>query len=168
MAVSFINSIFSAFGSGIVTEKTGITLHNRGQGFVLEEGHRNCIAPGKRPMHTLVPAMAYRGDAVELVFGVMGAMFQPMGQVLVLTNIADYDMDVQEALDFPRIFFEDGHLEAEPGVPRSVITELQTMGHDVRARQEAWGGGQVIRIDPETGVLSGGSDPRKDGCALGY
>lgn len=168
MAISFINSIYSGFGSGIVTPKTGITLHNRGQGFVLEEGHRNCIAPGKRPMHTLVPALAARGDTPELVFGVMGAMFQPMGQVYVMTNVFDYVMDVQEALDFPRIFFEDGHLEAEPGVPGAIVAELQAMGHDVRPREEAWGGGQAIRIDPRTRVLSGGSDPRKDGCALGY
>ncbi len=168
MAVSFINSVYSAFGSGIVAEKSGVTLHNRGQGFVLEEGHRNCIAPGKRPMHTLVPAMAFRGEKPELVFGVMGAMFQPMGQVYVLTNVVDYGMDVQEALDFPRVFFEEGHLEAESGVPADVVSEMQAMGHDIRPRAEAWGGGQAIHIHPETGVLSGGSDPRKDGCALGY
>jgi len=168
MAVSFINSVYSAFGSGIVGEKSGVVLHNRGQGFVLEEGHRNCIAPGKRPMHTLVPAMAFRGDTPELVFGVMGAMFQPMGQVYVLTNIFDHGMDVQEALDFPRVFFQDGHLEAESGVPADVVSEMQAMGHDVRPRAEAWGGGQAIHIHPDTGVLSGGSDPRKDGCALGY
>ncbi|MEO0618510.1 MAG: gamma-glutamyltransferase [Pseudomonadota bacterium] len=168
MAVSFINSVFSAFGSGIVTQDTGVLLHNRGQGFVLDPAHPNALAPGKRPLHTLVPAMALRNGRAELVFGVMGALFQPTGQMYVLSNIYDYGMDVQEALDFPRIFFEGDHLEAEPGVPRAIVDELRSMGHDVRPRGEAWGGGQAIHIAAETGVLSGGSDPRKDGCALGY
>ncbi|MEL7544118.1 MAG: gamma-glutamyltransferase [Pseudomonadota bacterium] len=168
MAVSFINSVFSAFGSGIVTENSGILLHNRGQGFVLDPDHPNALAPGKRPLHTLVPAMALRDGRAELVFGVMGALFQPTGQMYVLANIYDYGMDVQEALDFPRIFFEGDHLEAEPGVPPAIVEELNSMGHDVRPRGEAWGGGQAIHISGNTGVLAGGSDPRKDGCALGY
>ncbi|MEL6289541.1 MAG: gamma-glutamyltransferase [Pseudomonadota bacterium] len=167
-AVSLINSIYSAFGSGIVTEKTGIVLHNRGQGFSLELGHPNVIAPRKRPLHTLLPAIACRDGRPEIVFGVMGALFQPMGQVYVLTNLVDHGMDPQQALDFPRIFFEDDHLEAESGVAPQTVDALREMGHDVRPREEAWGGGQVIRIDQATGVLTGASDPRKDGCALGW
>ncbi|MCL4767791.1 MAG: gamma-glutamyltransferase [Hyphomicrobiaceae bacterium] len=168
MAVSFINSLYSAFGSGIVTRKTGVTLHNRGQGFVLDPGHPNCIAPRKRPMHTLVPAMATRGGEPFLSFGVMGAAFQPMGHAYVLTNMLDFGMDPQEAIDCPRVFFEGGELFVEESVPASTAERLAGMGHAVKVRDEPWGGGQAICIDSVNGVLIGASDPRKDGCALGY
>jgi gamma-glutamyltranspeptidase/glutathione hydrolase len=168
MVVSFINSIFAGFGSGIVTRKTGVVLHNRGQGFVLDPKHPNCIAPGKRPMHTLVPALAMKGGDPWLSFGVMGGGFQPMGHVYVLTNMVDYGMDPQEAIDFPRMFFEGGKLEVEASVAESVYAELARRGHPVNRREDAWGGGQAIQIDRANGVLVGASDPRKDGCALGY
>jgi gamma-glutamyltranspeptidase/glutathione hydrolase len=168
MAVSFINSLFSAFGSGIMTRKTGIMLHNRGQGFVLDPKHRNCIAPRKRPMHTLVPAMAMRDGKPFLSFGVMGAAFQPMGHAYVLTNMLDFGMDPQEAIDCPRVFFEGNELLVEECVPASTAEGLAAMGHVVKVRDEPWGGGQAIAIDHANGVLIGASDPRKDGCALGF
>ncbi len=168
MAVSFINSLFSAFGSGIVAPKSGVTLHNRGQGFVLDPAHSNCIAPRKRPMHTLVPAIATRDGKPFLSFGVMGAAFQPMGHVLVLTNMIDYGMDPQEAVDCPRVFFEGDDLFIEETVSAAVAEQLAAMGHSVKVRPEPWGGSQMVRIDRENGVLVGASDARKDGCALGY
>jgi gamma-glutamyltranspeptidase / glutathione hydrolase len=168
MAVSFINSLFSGFGTGIVTRKTGITFQNRGQGFVLDPKHRNCIAPGKRPMHTLVPAMAFKDGKPWMSFGVMGANFQPMGHAYVMTNILDYGMDAQEALDHPRAFFEDGHLQLEKSMPKAVYEGLAAAGHPVMWREDPWGGGQIVQIDSANGILIGASDPRKDGMAVGY
>lgn len=168
MAVSFINSIFSGFGSGLATRKTGIVFHNRGQGFVLDPKHPNCIAPGKRPMHTLVPAMAMKDGEAWMPFGVMGANFQPMGHVYVMTNLLDYGLDPQEALDCPRVFFEGDKLWAEQSVPDSVCDGLAALGHPVARRPEPWGGGQLVQIDRANGVVIGASDPRKDGMALGY
>lgn len=168
MAVSFINSIYSPFGSGIMTRKTGVMLHNRGQGFVLDPKHPNCIAPRKRPMHTLVPAMAMRDGKPFLSFGVMGAAFQPMGHAYVLTNMLDFGMDPQEAIDCCRVFFEGEELEVEESVPSTTIERLAAMGHKVSVRNEPWGGGQAVCFDHENEVLIGASDPRKDGCALGY
>ena len=168
MVVSFINSIFSGFGSGLATKKTGITLHNRGQGFVLDPKHPNVIAPGKRPMHTLIPALAMKDGKPWASFGVMGANFQPMGHVYVMTNMLDYGMDPQEALDSPRVFFEGQTLWCEESVPADVVNGLKAMGHPVAMRPDPWGGGQIIQFDHEQGTLTGASDPRKDGLALGY
>ena len=168
MAVSFINSVFSGFGSGLATKKSGVVFHNRGQGFVLDPKHRNCIAPGKRPMHTLVPAMAMRDGKPWMSFGVMGANFQPMGHVYVMSNILDYGLDPQEALDCPRVFFEGEKLWAEESVPASVCDALKKMGHPVERRAEPWGGGQIVMFDRANGTLIGASDGRKDGMALGY
>lgn len=170
MAVSFINSLFSAFGSGIMTRKTGVVLHNRAQGFRLDPSHPNVIAPRKRPMHTLVPAIATENGALSMSFGVMGAAFQPMGHVYVVTNMRGYGMDAQEALDFPRVFFEDdGSVLVEEGIPQSVVDALAAKGHPMGGiRPEPWGGGQIVQMDRANGVLVGASDPRKDGCALGY
>lgn len=168
MAVSFINSVFSAFGSGIVTRKTGIVLQNRGQGFVLDPKHLNCIAPGKRPMHTLVPAMAYKNDQPWLSFGVMGANFQPMGHTYVMTNILDYGMDPQAALDHPRAFFEGDEIKVETSMPKSVVDGLTAAGHKAVYTEAPWGGGQIVEMDRANGVLIGASDPRKDGMAAGY
>lgn len=168
MAVSFINSLFSGFGSGIVTRRTGVTLHNRGQGFVLDPRHPNVIAPRKRPLHTLVPAMALRNGKPFLAFGVMGAAFQPMGHAYLLTNMLDFGLDAQEAIDCPRVFFEGSTLLIEESVPAATAQGLAAMGHDVRVRADPWGGAQAVVIDEATGNLIGASDPRKDGCALGY
>lgn len=166
--VSLINSLYSGFGTGMCTEKTGVMLHNRGTGFVVEPDHPNTIAPGKRPMHTIIPAIAMRGGRCEMPFGVMGADYQPMGHAHVITNIVDYDMDVQAAIDLPRMFFEGEHSVVESGVPATTIEGLKQRGHKVAIRPSPWGGGQAIQIDWKRGVLTGGSDPRKDGCALGY
>lgn len=168
MAVSFINSIFSDFGSSITTKKTGILLQNRGEAFQLQEGHPNCIAPRKRPLHTLVPAIATRGGELAMSFGVMGGQFQPVGHAYVISNMLDYGMDPQEALDFPRAFFEGETVELEETIPQATREALAAMGHPVAVRKMPWGGGQVIVIDRAAGCLIGGSDARKDGCALGY
>jgi gamma-glutamyltranspeptidase/glutathione hydrolase len=168
MAVSFINSLFDEFGSGIVTSKTGIVLHNRGKGFVTDPNHRNCIAPGKRPLHTLVPAMVLKEGKPHMAFGVMGAHFQPMGHVYVMSNMFEHGMDAQEALDAPRVFFEEDVLQVEQTVPEEVVSGLKKLGHRVERRAVPWGGGQIVIMDRENGVLIGASDPRKDGMAIGY
>jgi gamma-glutamyltranspeptidase/glutathione hydrolase len=168
MAVSFINSLFDEFGSGIVTAKTGIVLHNRGKSFVTDPKHPNCIASGKRPLHTLVPAMVLREGKPYMAFGVMGAHFQPMGHVYVMSNMFEYGMDPQEALDAPRVFFEGDTLLAEETVPQPVIAGLERLGHRVAPRLMPWGGGQIVVIDRDHQVLVGASDGRKDGMALGY
>jgi gamma-glutamyltranspeptidase/glutathione hydrolase len=168
MAVSFINSIYSGFGSGIVTKKTGIVLQNRGQGFVLDPKHPNCIAPGKRPLHTLVPALAMRDGKPWAAFGVMGGNLQPTGHAYVMSNMLEYGLDPQEAIDCPRIFFENGVCWAEESVPKPVFDGMAALGHPMQVRPDPWGGGQMVVMDRENGVLVGASDPRKDGMALGY
>jgi gamma-glutamyltranspeptidase/glutathione hydrolase len=168
MAVSFINSLYGDFGTGIVTARTGVNLHNRGEGFVLDPKHPNCIAPRKRPLHTLVPALAMRDGKLAMAFGVMGAHFQPMGHVYVITNIADYGMDPQEALDCPRAFFEGEEIVVEESVPAATAAGLKALGHRIRVRELPWGGGQIVAMDHASGILIGASDGRKDGMALGY
>jgi gamma-glutamyltranspeptidase/glutathione hydrolase len=171
-ACSFINSLFKSYGSGILAEGSGVMLHNRGFGFTMEDGHPNQIAPRRRPMHTIIPGMAMKdgpGGAYPVMpFGVMGGHFQPMGQSWLLSNIFEHGMDPQAALDLPRIFALDGKVEAERGVAEGVRAELAAMGHAVGVVDKPHGGGQAILMNRERGVLVGGSDPRKDGCALGY
>ena len=165
---SFVNSLAHAFGSAVATAKSGILLQNRGAGFRIEAGHPNCIAPGKRPLHTLIAALITKDGRVVMPFGVMGGQFQSIGQVHVLTNILDYGMDVQSAIDLPRGFHHEGVYRLESGVPTATMAGLERLGHAVVRSEEPLGGGQAIRIDWEKGALIGGSDPRKDGCALGY
>ena len=165
---SFINSLFESFGSGILAESSGVMLHNRGFGFRLEEGHPNCIAPGKRPMHTIIPGMVMQDGQPLMPYGVMGGHFQPMGQTWFLSNHFEYGLDVQAALDLPRLFPYAGKLQVERGIPSSAIDQLARMGHVPELIDKPHGGGQAILIDRKRGVLVGGSDPRKDGCALGY
>ncbi len=167
-ACSFINSLFQGFGSGILAPNSGVMLHNRGFGFRLERGHPNCIAPGKRPLHTIIPGMLMREGQAVMPFGVMGGHFQPMGQTLFLGNMLEYGLDIQEALDLPRLFPYAGAVEAERGIPPSVRDRLASLGHAVRTVDRPHGGGQAIWIDQARGCLIGGSDPRKDGIALGY
>ena len=155
MVVSFINSLFSGFGSGIVTHKSGIVLQNRGTGFVLDEAHANCIAPGKRPLHTLVPAIATKADKPWLSFGVMGGAFQAAGHAHVLTNMVDYKMDVQEAIDHPRVFFEGGEVQHESPLAGPIADGLARLGHPMAQRVDPWGGGQAIEIDQTRGLLIG-------------
>ncbi len=168
MAVSFINSIYHGFGSGIVTPGTGIILQNRGAGFSAVAGHPNCIGPAKRPLHTIIPAMVRENGRIVQSFGVMGGAYQPMGHVAMMLNRFVYGMDPQEALEFPRAFHEDGRLGIEQGVPDHVAAGLRALGHDVHTVDEPYGGGQIIAIDPDSGVLCAGSEPRKDGFAAGY
>jgi gamma-glutamyltranspeptidase/glutathione hydrolase len=167
-ACSFINSLFSPFGSGIFAEKAGVILHNRGQSFRLQRGHPNCIAPRKRPMHTIMPGMATQDGEAVLSYGVMGGHFQPMGQTLFLTNHIDYGLDVQESIDLPRVMNLGGMTEVERGVPLSVVDGLARLGHPIDRLTRPLGGAQAIRIDRARGVLIGASDPRKDGAAMGY
>jgi gamma-glutamyltranspeptidase/glutathione hydrolase len=168
MAVSFINSLYSGFGLGICTEKTGIMLTNRGACFTLEPDHPNTFGAGKRPLHTIIPALTMRNGRCDMSFGVMGAHYQPMGHVQIVLNMLDYGMDVQQAIDAPRFFFEHEQTVVERGTPAATIEGLKARGHDVVMAPTPWGGGQTIKIDWDRGVLIGGSEPRKDGCALGY
>lgn len=167
-AVSFINSTYHSFGSGVVSPKTGVVLQNRGCSFRLDPAHPNCIAPRKRPMHTIMPGMATKDGRAIMPFGVMGGDYQPFGHVHLLTNLVDFGMDPQEALDTPRVFHDAGILEAERGIPVPAIAGLKQRGHRVNVAPEPHGGGQAVWIDWDKGTLTGASDPRKDGCALGY
>jgi gamma-glutamyltranspeptidase/glutathione hydrolase len=168
MAVSFINTLYSNFGHGLCTENTGILLTNRGACFVLDPDHPNAFGPGKRPMHTIIPALAMRDGRVAYSLGVMGAHYQPMGHVQLLLNMIDYGMDVQQAIEAPRVFFEGDLTLPERGMPPATVQGLKDRGHRVETAELPWGGAQVINIDWERGVLTAGSESRKDGCALGY
>ncbi len=167
MAVSLIYSIFHGFGSGIASDKFGILFQNRGAGFTLEEGHPNEAAPGKRPMHTIIPGILQQNGKTVAPFGVMGGQYQSTGHARFLSNIADYGMDMQAALDAPRAFAEGDILKVERGYSDAVRAELSDLGHAVEIPDTAIGGAQVIKIH-DNGTLEGASDPRKDGCAIGY
>ena len=169
-AVSFINSIYYPFGSARMAPKSGVVLHNRGACFVVEPGHPNCIGPSKRPMHTIIPAMVTKGGRALVSFAVMGGHYQPVGQAHVLGNMLDFGMDPQAALECPRLFFEEGGVTVESGIPDSLRRDLLDRGHRIVPAEpdEPLGGGQVIAIDWKRGVLIAGSEPRKDGLALGY
>lgn len=167
-ACSFINSLFQGFGSGILAEKSGVMLQNRGFGFRLERGHPNCIAPNKRPMHTIIPGMVTVAGEAVMPYGVMGGHYQPMGHSWFLTNHFDYGLDIQEALDLPRLFPYGGKVQTEHGIPATAIAALAAKGHVNEPSANPHGGGQAIFIDRKRGILIGGSEPRKDGLALGY
>jgi gamma-glutamyltranspeptidase/glutathione hydrolase len=168
MAVSFINSLYNNFGIGIASEKTGVMFNNRGDCFVVDPGHPNTFSGGKRPMHTIIPSHAMRDGRCEMTFGVMGSHYQPMGHTQVILNMVDYGMDVQQAIDAPRIFFEGDDTMPERGVSPATLAGLRAKGHKLVTTESPWGGGQAIVIDWKRGVLIGGSEPRKDGCAIGY
>ena len=167
MAVSLIYSIFHGFGSGIASEKFGILMQNRGAGFTLEAGHPNELAGGKRPMHTIIPGMLRENGKITMPFGVMGGAYQACGHARFVTNQRDFGMSPQEAIDAPRSFAFEGEMRVERGYSDAVRAELSDKGHNVVVPDGAIGGAQAIKILPD-GVLEGGSDPRKDGCALGY
>ncbi len=169
-ACSYINSLFASFGSGIMTPRTGIMLQNRGQGFSLDPGSPNCIAPGKRPLHTIIPGFVSKEERAVMPFGVMGGAYQAFGHAQFLTRHFDYGLDIQEAIDCARFFPqpETGEVEVESGVPADAFAALRARGHALIPPSRPIGGTQAIWIDWQTGVLTGGSEPRKDGCALGY
>jgi gamma-glutamyltranspeptidase/glutathione hydrolase len=167
-AVSFINSTYFSFGSGVTGPRSGVVLQNRGTSFSLIDGHPNVIAPHKRPLHTIMPGMAVKDGRAVMPFGVMGGGYQPFGHAHLITNLIDYGMDPQQALDAPRVYYRDGLVEAENGLSADVIAGLRKRGHMVVSTPEPLGGGQAVLIDWEKGTLTGASDPRKDGCALGY
>ncbi len=167
-AVSFINSLFEGFGSGLVAGDTGIVLHNRGALFNLLHKHPNAIAPRKRPFHTLIPGLVLKDGKPFFSFGVMGGDMQPQGHVQVLANVVDHGMDVQQAGEAPRFRHSGQEVFLESAFEESVRADLVRMGHSLGYGVDAWGGYQGILIDPESGVLAGGSDPRKDGLAIGW
>jgi gamma-glutamyltranspeptidase / glutathione hydrolase len=163
--VSFINSIFEHFGSGVVVPGTGFALQNRGSGFTMEEGSPNRVAPGKRPLHTLIPGFLTRDGEPRLAFGVMGGSMQPQGHLQLLLNMLVFGMDVQQAIDAPRFRHLSGRAVALEPMGEGVRRGLETLGHEVR-EGGAFGGGQAI-LKLERGWAAG-SDPRKDGQAVGY
>ena len=177
-ACSFVNSNYMGFGTGIVPEGLGFSLQNRGHNFSLNRSHPNALGPGKRPYHTIIPALATRESDGSLFasFGVMGGFMQPQGHVQVLSALLDQEGDPQAALDQPRFCIQGGRpgasLGIEEGIPDRILHQLERMGHPVERiqgnRRTLFGRGQIILRDSTTGVLSGGSDPRGDGCAMGY
>jgi gamma-glutamyltranspeptidase / glutathione hydrolase len=166
--VSYINSRFAGFGSGLVAGDTGIALQNRGASFSLDSDHPNRIEPGKRPFHTLMPGLAKLGEDDWLAFGVMGGYMQPQGHLQTIANLLDHDLSLQGALDYPRWRYrEAGDLAVEPRFDSEVLTALSRRGHDVTVVPPgAFGGAQMVRA--REGVLSGATEPRKDGVAIGY
>lgn len=169
-ACSFINTLFSNFGTGLMAPKSGVMLTNRGQGFYVEKDHPNCIAPGKRPMHTIIPGMVGKDGRAVMPFGVMGGQYQSFGHMHLLSRMLDDGLDIQEAQDAPRLFPPPGEdvVEVESGFPPEVVEGLKKLGHKIAKPVKPLGGSQAIWIDWQRGVLTGGSEPRKDGCALGY
>ncbi len=166
--VSFINSLFAAFGSAIYAPKSGVLLHNRGWGFRLDAAHPNALAPRKRPMHTIIPGLVMKGGRAVMPFGVMGGHYQATGHANFLSNVFDLGMDIQSASDAPRSFAYDGALQLEPTFARSLGDDLAQRGHKLDWVEAPLGGCQAILIDHARGVLFGASDHRKDGMALGY
>ena len=172
--VSLIHSLFESisFGSGIVAGDTGICLQNRGASFVADPEHSNVLAPGKRPFQTIIPALILKDERPWLCYGVMGGDMQVQGHVQVALNMIDFAMNVQEAIEAPRYRIMGGKRVAlERAIPSAVRETLAAMGHELTPYGDqsiSYGGGQAILIDEERGVLQGGSDYRKDGCAIGY
>jgi gamma-glutamyltranspeptidase/glutathione hydrolase len=166
--VSLIQSIFENFGSGIVAGDTGIVLHNRGSLLSLTPGHPNVLAPGKRPFHTLVPAMVLKDKRPWLSFGVMGGDMQPQGHVQVLLNLIDFGMNVQEAGEAPRFRHSAAGLALESAISPEARFGLDTRGHRLVISVGVFGGFQGILFDHAKGLMMGGSDPRKDGLAIGH
>jgi gamma-glutamyltranspeptidase/glutathione hydrolase len=178
--VSLIQSNYTGFGSGYVLEGFGFGIQNRGALFNLRPGTANYLEPGKRPFHTIIPAFAMRDGKPWLAFGVMGGDMQPQGHVQVLVNLLDFGMDLQEAGDSPRFYHTGsseptgtvmtggGTLSLESGVPAQLRRALVRKGHRLVDMTGPYGGYQAVERDPDTGVLSGASESRKDGHAAGY
>ena len=168
MTISFINSLFDAFGSGITAPKSGVLFHSRGRAFNLIEGHPNELNPNKRPLHTIIPAMISKNNKLIGSFGVMGGQYQAAGHAYVLSQIIDFGLSPQAALNFPRVFPNNDILDFENEFDKEVIEDLALRGHKINYPDSPIGGGQIILIDYEQDVLIGASDWRKDGLAIGY
>jgi gamma-glutamyltranspeptidase/glutathione hydrolase len=178
-AVSFIQSIYQGFGSGIVPHGLGFALQNRGSLFHLDARHPNRLEPGKRPFHTIIPGFVTRHGVPWFSFGVMGGDMQPQGQLQVLLNLLQFGMDPQRAADAQRFRHEgsssptgvvragSGTVLLEPRLYATAAGPLRALGHRVECRTEGFGGYQGILIDERSGMLFGGTEPRKDGCARG-
>jgi gamma-glutamyltranspeptidase/glutathione hydrolase len=169
MIVSFIQSNYMGFGSGVVVPGTGISLQNRGCGFVLEPGHPNCVEGGKRPFHTIIPGFVTRDNQALMSFGVMGGNMQPQGHVQMMVRIFDYIQNPQTASDAPRWFVDENfRIALEPGFPPQVVDELKRRGHAIVENPPTYlfGGAQLIYC-LENGYCAA-SDHRKDGQALGF
>ena len=170
-AVSFIYSIYSSFGSGLVAPGTGFPLQNRAALFSREPGHVNVVEPHKRPFHTIIPAMAFKDGEFFMTFGAMGGAVQPQQHVQIFLNVVEFGMDAQQAVEIPRINHDSGlSVTVEPGMDESVLAQLEAWGHDIRRRttRGGVGGAQIIIFDRETGAIIGGSTPHKDGMAVAY
>ncbi len=182
-ACSLINSLYMGSGSGLVVPGTGVSLQNRAALFSLDPTHPNALAPGKRPYHTIIPGLTVRDGELHMVFGVMGGFMQPQGHIQVLVNMLDLGMSPQQALDMPRWMLHvqgggmgaqepGGLLLIEEGWSFATLAELARRGHRLLPvdgfGRGTFGGGQIIMRDPQSGVLVAGSDPRKDGCAVGF
>ena len=168
MTISFINSLFDAFGSGITSPKSGVLFHCRGRAFNTIEGHPNELGPNKRPAHTIIPAMISKNDKLIGSFGVMGGQYQAAGHAYVLSQMIDFGLNPQLALNYPRIFANNNVLVIEKGFDKEVIDELELRGHKINYPSSVIGGGQMILINTERDILIGASDWRKDGLAIGY
>jgi gamma-glutamyltranspeptidase/glutathione hydrolase len=170
--VSFISSNYMSFGSGMVVDGTGIVLQNRGNSFSLDPNHPNRLEPHKRPMHTIIPGMVFKDGKFLMSFGVMGGDMQPQGHVQFLVNLIDFKMNLQEAVDAPRVrHLQEMEVYLEDGISRRTVSELRKRGHQiirVAPLINQVGGGQAIYLDPGGNVLLGASDRRKDGWAVGY
>ena len=179
--VSFIQSNFSGMGSGVVPKGLGFSLQNRGSAFnVRDKNHPNSFEPGKRPFHTIIPAFVTKDGQPYISFGLMGGAMQPQGHAQIVMNIVDFGMNLQEAGDAPRVrhfgssqptgyqMTDGGTLYPEGGFADGVLQELIKRGHRIGKRIGAFGGYQAILRDPDTGVLYGASESRKDGHAAGY
>ena len=181
-AVSFINSIFDSFGTGLVAPNSGVILHNRGQSFSLKRGHPNMIAPEKRPLHTIIPAFITKDGRPVATFGLMGGAMQPQGHAQIVMNLVDFGMNLQEAGDAPRIqhdgstdpagrmleMTDGGVVNLETGFPYETIRALMRKGHRIEFADGPYGGYQAIMRDHANGVYVGASESRKDGQAAGY
>ena len=167
MTISFINSLFDQFGSGITVPQTGILLHCRGKSFSLKDNHPNQISGRKRPLHTIIPGMIGSKDEIVGSFGVMGGHYQAAGHAFILSQILDFRLSPQCALDLPRIFPNNGILDIEENFDSDLLVELKNKGHKINYPALPIGGGQIIVNDIDKGISLGASDWRKDGIALG-
>jgi len=169
--VSYIQSNYMGFGSGLVVPDTGIALQNRGHNFSFDPDHENCLAPGKRTYHTIIPGFLTQKDQPIGPFGVMGGFMQPQGHVQVLMNMIDFNLNPQAAIDAPRWQWTEGNtVEVEHALPVHIAQALKEKGHDIQIALDSLGFGraQIIHRDPKTGVLSGATEPRTDGAIAAY